>query len=261
MKKENESGVKVNKELVCDMVANKYILAIIKSIECHKNKIVAGNWYVYVWYNADKNKIFHVGIAKKANRFKDLGGRNNYFLRECNKYNCYSFVLVNSLSRESAGSLEKYFIQEFKTSGECYTNIHAGGFGGDTVSGMSEEDLAQFKQKISLDSKSKWKDPIVRNKIINGIKKYYEDPNNRTLGGERTKKGMWEPEHRANLLRSNASQCAVYFKDGHIEYFESTTQVRAVLNKKYHVHLRDINIFLNHEDKTPNIIHKSNVKK
>lgn len=91
-------------------------------------------FYVYRWYYKDTNETFHIGKGK-GQRYKEKNqSRNQYFknIVEKEQDNVTSEILYDNLSEEEAWDLEKKLIKEYKAKGECKTNFHEGGCGGNT---------------------------------------------------------------------------------------------------------------------------------
>lgn len=91
-------------------------------------------FYVYRWYYIDSNITFHIGKGQ-GNRYKEShNSRNQQFkniiLKE--KENVTSEILFDNLTEQEAWDLEKKLIKEYKEKGECKTNLHEGGCGGNT---------------------------------------------------------------------------------------------------------------------------------
>ena len=91
-------------------------------------------YYVYAWYLKSTNKVFH----RYLNTTKS---RNKYFKNIIQKYPDDVAVkkLVENLTNEEACQLEKQLIAEYKARGECETNFHEGGCGGNTGNYQSPE--------------------------------------------------------------------------------------------------------------------------
>lgn len=91
-------------------------------------------FYVYAYYLKSTNHIFHIGKGK-GNRYKDTKHhRNQYFLNILNKYkkDVNVKILKDALTEQEAWDMEKLLIQEYKLKGQCETNLHEGGCGGNT---------------------------------------------------------------------------------------------------------------------------------
>ena len=91
-------------------------------------------FYVYRWYYKDTNETFHIGKGK-GRRYKEKSqSRNSFFKNIINKEkeNVTSEILVDNLTEQEAWDLEKKLIAEYKAKGECKTNFHEGGCGGNT---------------------------------------------------------------------------------------------------------------------------------
>lgn len=91
-------------------------------------------YYVYAWYLKSTNKVFHIGKGTKNRYLDTTNSRNKYFKNIIQKYPDDIAVkkLVENLTNEEACQLEKQLIAEYKARGECETNFHEGGCGGNT---------------------------------------------------------------------------------------------------------------------------------
>ena len=91
-------------------------------------------FYIYAWYFKSSNEIFHIGKGT-GNRYKDIkNSRNQYFKNIISKYidDIEVKILYNNLTEEEAFKIERNLIKEYKKKGQCSTNLHEGGCGGNT---------------------------------------------------------------------------------------------------------------------------------
>lgn len=98
-------------------------------------------FYVYAYYIISTNEIFHIGKGT-GNRYLNItNSRNKYFKNIINKYkNDYSVKIIqDNLTEQEAWDLEKELIKYYKSIGQCKTNIHEGGCGGNTGNYDSKE--------------------------------------------------------------------------------------------------------------------------
>lgn len=91
-------------------------------------------YYVYAWYFKDTGEIFHIGKGKNDRCHDIKNHRNEYFLNVINKYpnNVDVKILIDGLSNDEALAKERELIKQYKEIGQCKTNIHEGGCGGNT---------------------------------------------------------------------------------------------------------------------------------
>lgn len=109
-------------------------------------------YYVYAWYFKSTGHIFHIGKGT-GNRFLDTKhSRNDYFKNIIAKYPEDVAVkkLVENITNEEACQLERQYIKEYKARGECETNFHEGGSGGNTGNYDSPERSAKLSTAASL---------------------------------------------------------------------------------------------------------------
>lgn len=86
------------------------------------------NFYVYEWYNIDTDEVFYVGKGT-GYRWKNLGGRNQYFTNYHNKYNCDVRKIKDNLEECDAFNLEIETIKHYKNINQCVCNLSEGGEG------------------------------------------------------------------------------------------------------------------------------------
>lgn len=137
------------------------------------------NECIYVWKNKDNNKKY-VGQAKSLKRrirehLRDK--HNDYFhnsLRKNGKDNFMIAIIYNDLTFEEKNEYEKFYIEYydcFVKNGKGY-NIAEGGHNGNVLLGMTEEQINNFKNKVSENSKKQWQnaDEETRNKWLQRFK-------------------------------------------------------------------------------------------
>lgn len=123
-------------------------------------------------------------------------------IRKYGKENFVNELLLEADTEQELNELEKKTINEFRQQyGRKLYNIAEGGSGGDTISGLSEEDrnlfiekmteinrqrtsTEEFKQKISKSNKRRYADPEERKRHAAKIKKTWSDPELRKRHGE-----------------------------------------------------------------------------
>lgn len=109
-------------------------------------------FYVYAWYFKSTGHIFHVGKGT-GNRYLDTEhSRNKYFKSIIEKYpgNVAVKKLIENITNEEACALERKYISEYKAIGECETNFHEGGCGGNTGNYDSPERHTKLSSAASL---------------------------------------------------------------------------------------------------------------
>lgn len=95
-------------------------------------------FYVYEWYNKDTGEVFYVGKGS-GNRHKVVNGRNSYFQRYYNKYNCDVRKVKEHLLEQDAYELEIKLIAEYKENCQCFCNFKSGGEGGAVDANVPED--------------------------------------------------------------------------------------------------------------------------
>jgi len=95
-------------------------------------------YYVYEWYNIDTQEVFYVGKGKNR-RYVQVKGRNQYFLRYYDKYDCAVRKIKTRMSEDDAYALEVETIKMYKDIGQCVCNFSKGGQGGASDKNLSED--------------------------------------------------------------------------------------------------------------------------
>lgn len=122
--------------------------------------IQMNNYYVYEWFIVDTLEVFHVGKGKDNRMYSTSIGRNDYFKRIVNKYDCEVRLYKSNLSEEEAYMIERERIAELKAIGQAKTNFHIGGKGGDTWTFRSDES--------KKDQVEKWRTTVKENNSLIG---------------------------------------------------------------------------------------------
>lgn len=197
-------------------------------------------YYVYAWYIKSSNEIFHIGKGK-GNRCYDIKNhRNQFFINTYNKYkdDCDVKILYNNLTEEEAFNKEKELITYYKSIGQCKTNLHEGGCGGNTGNyevvgqkvsayrkshGCSAAQLTvlkemnekvrgthqskEHKQKESISAKKAWEDRNAEwnQKRLQHLKKYHFQK-----GSLPWNTGKKLPEDMVNKMIKNNSTTKLY---------------------------------------------------
>lgn len=190
------------------------------------------NFYVYEWFIVDTDHIFHVGKGQ-GNRYLELKGRNKYFLRVANKYTVASRIYKDNLTEEEAWALEKLRIEELQTTGQCETNIHEGGCGGDTITRMPEADYIEFCKKIGDTTLERNNNPEYYNAWLQSVAAAMQRPEVRQKVSQRTKEAMSNPEvYELMWGRGNASPI-LFVVNSDYRLFKTVTEFREHLKQEY----------------------------
>lgn len=167
--------------------------------------IVIKTYYIYEWYNIDTNEVFYVG--KGTGRRKGMiSNRNPYFKHYYNKHNCDVRIVKDEIEDENyAYELEVKLIAEYKSRGECFTNITDGGESPPTCYGerngmygrkRTEEERQKISESIKKGGKCKGKNN----------KQYGISPKDRM--DEETYK-RWIEKHKQSLSGINNPQYGI----------------------------------------------------
>jgi len=148
-------------------------------------------YYVYAWYFKSTGEIFHIGKGK-GNRCNDIKNhRNKFFLNIINKHKDEVDVkiLFDEMFEKEALDKERELISEYKSKGQCKTNLHEGGYGGYT---------------------GNYDNPERSRKISEAMKEYYKTHISPTLGRKRTDE---EKRHLSNIMKSQCRKMSPELKE------------------------------------------------
>ena len=154
-------------------------------------------YYVYMWYFKDTNIVFHIGKGC-GNRYLDIKThRNQYFQNIISKYHDNVDVkkYAENLTNEEACSLERKLIHEYWAKGECKTNFHEGGLGGNT----GNYDSIERSRKLSEFAKTRTGD---KNPMWHHV---YTEETLRKIGAVQKGKKL-SPEHIQKLKEANTGR-------------------------------------------------------
>lgn len=190
-------------------------------------------FYVYEWFIKDTGHIFHVGKGT-GKRWQDYSGRNRYFTRICNKYEVSSRIYQDNLTESEAFVLEKRRIEELWAQGQCETNIHEGGCGGDTVSHMKDADYAAFCRKVGDKTLARCQDSEYRERLQESISIAMKKPEVREKVSVRTKLAMGDPEVHEKMWQNGlAHPVLLVYADGSYKLFKQATECYAFIKDRY----------------------------
>lgn len=144
-------------------------------------------YYVYAYYLKSTNHIFHIGKGKNDRYKKTTKSRNDYFRNKIKVHGDDVAVkkLYENLTEDEAFALERKLIAEYKALGQCETNFHEGGQGGNTGNYNNPE----RSRKLSESAKKRTgeKNPNYGN--------HWSEEQKRAMSEKI--KAIWTPEKRA----------------------------------------------------------------
>lgn len=190
------------------------------------------NFYVYEWFIVNTGHIFHVGKGQ-GNRYLELKGRNKYFLRIAKKYNVASRIYKDNLTEEEAWTLEKLHIDELQATGQCETNIHEGGCGGDTVTRMPESDYIEFCKKIGDKTLERNNNPEYYNTWLQSVAAAMQRPEVKQKVSQRTKEAMSNPEVYELMWDKGKASPILLVTNLNYKLFKTVTEFRTYLKQEY----------------------------
>lgn len=154
-------------------------------------------YYVYAWYIKSTNEIFHIGKGKN-DRYKETKvHRNQYFRNVIAKHKDDVDVkfLRENLLNDEALKIEKELIAKYKSIGQCKTNIHEGGCGGNT----GNYDDPERSRKLSIAASKRTGE---RNSMYG---KHHSEKTKKILHDKNIGKKISE-EHRQKLIAANTGR-------------------------------------------------------
>ena len=202
-------------------------------------------YYVYAWYRKSTGKIFHIGKGTGNRYLNTTNSRNIYFKNIIKKYPDDVAVkkLREGLTNAEACSLERQLIRVYKEKGECETNFHEGGCGGNTGNYNSPTRHAKLsafaktrtgarnsnygnrwteEQRLnqSIKLKAVWQDPINKEKFLANRKNAGRKPGLIPWNkGKTYSLGEMTNEHYLKMMSIDCKyRYEVYF-DGHQIYW------------------------------------------
>ena len=190
------------------------------------------NFYVYEWFIVDTSHVFHVGKGQ-GSRYLELKGRNKYFLRVASKYNVASRIYKDNLTEEEAWVLEKLRIDELQAIGQCETNIHEGGCGGDTVTRMPESDYLEFCKKVGDKTLERNNNPEYYNAWLQSVAAAMQRPEVKQKVSQRTKEAMSNPEVYELMWDKGKASPVLLVTSVNYKLFKTVTEFRSHLKQEY----------------------------
>jgi hypothetical protein len=109
------------------------------------------DFYIYAHYKKDTDELFYIGKGK-GNRAWNIRDRNIYWSRIVTKHGYYVKIILKDLEESRAFIQEILAIKELKP----VANLTLGGYGGNTASNYSEEELENKRKKCSTARKEFW---------------------------------------------------------------------------------------------------------
>ena len=186
-------------------------------------------YYVYAWYRKSTNEIFYIGKGKN-NRYKETKQhRNQYFINtlNCYKEDCDVKILFKDLDEETAFNLEKELIQKYKEIGQCQTNLHEGGSGGNT--GNYETVSKKLKEyRLTHPLTEKQKEVVEKmHQSVKGKLQTEEHKLNESIAAKKS----WEDKTTSGNIARLENLKKYHFKKGSIPWNKGKTQREESVNK------------------------------
>lgn len=203
-------------------------------------------YYIYMYYFKSTGEVFYIGKGKN-DRYKSMVHRNKYFLNILNTHKddvCVKFYKSN-LFESDALDLERKLIKEFWKKGECKSNFHEGGCGGNTGNYNSKErskKLSDFAKSRTGEKNPMWgktHTPEVRKKLseINKGKKLSEEHKQKLI---KANTGRKKTEFELEICRQNGLKCAEKMKEHGLSYRK---MMDSLCQYKYIVYLNNEKIY------------------
>lgn len=182
---------------------------------------------VYMYINKINNKKY-VGQTKDFNKrhreHKTKSNNKTYIDRAFNKYGEENFeiiILKENLKTQCLMDLyECYYIKKYKCLNEENYNISDGGYGGNKYAGKTEEEMLEFRHKMSEINKGKIKNEETKKKMSESKKgKLLSEEHKRKLSENHANfKGKNHPKYGKKVSddKKKSTKVAQYDLDGNL---------------------------------------------
>ena len=196
--------------------------------------------YIYKTTNLKNNKIY-IGKHAKSEYDPTYLGSGILLKRAISKYGKENFI--NEII-DVAESLEELNIKEINYISEyrelygenCY-NIADGGDGGNNFINKSENEMLEFKEKMTKINKERCNTPEFKEKISKASSKRYEDPLERQKHSEKLK-NTWNKEEYKKLASEIAKEhwqdenFRKKVSEGLSNYWDGNDEAKKTMSKK-----------------------------
>jgi len=206
-------------------------------------KLEERKFYVYEWYLKSTNEVFHVGKGS-GNRYKERKAhRNEYFQNVLRKHGEDVDVRIvrANLTEQEAWNKERELIAYYKNIGQCKTNLHEGGCGGNTGnynnperSRKISEALKRRKPKKGADNPNYGKHLTLETKIklskaLKGRKLSKEHKEKIGVASKRN----WTPEMEVKIQQARQEKLNTMTKE------EKFKMVEHLCKFEYHIYFEN----------------------
>ncbi len=167
------------------------------------NNIPQRDFYVYILYREDGTTPFYVGKGRRwrwlihERTSVDDGTRKTRIIRRMLRNGCFEIPkekIASDLTDAEAKALEIATITRLgRVPHGTLVNVSRGG---DGVADPSPE----WRAKVSAANVAAWKDPTIRQRRIDGIRKAFSDPNRRRAMGDAVKAWRSHPEVQTKYI-------------------------------------------------------------
>lgn len=181
---------------------------------------IKNRFYVYEWYNIETGEIFYVGKGT-GRRLKSPNGRNRYFLRYKNKYNCDVRIVKDNLTNDESLELEAELIAKYKKENQPLTNLTDGG---ENPPALSGEKNGMYGKTHTDEVKKKLHDCNMGKHEGEKNHQFGISPKERM--DEETYK-IWQQKQRNRKFGSknpNAKHATLIDKEGNKLFFDTVTE-------------------------------------
>ena len=168
-------------------------------------------------------------------------------IKKYGKENFKNELLLEAETESQLNELEKKTIREYREMfGRKLYNIAEGGNGGDTISGLSEQERDAFVQKMTQINQKRCASAEFKRKISQANKRRYSDPAERKRHSEKVKKTWSDPELRKrhgeyihNYFLTHKKDGSYMFKpccleyNGIVKHFDSLKALKQYMSDVY----------------------------
>lgn len=157
-------------------------------------------YYVYEWFIVGTGEVFYVGKGKnkRAWQLKE----NSFFMKMYNSHETDVRIVHKNLNEQKAFELEIELIKYYRENTNYrLTNITKGGNQPPSTLGIKMS--KDTKNKIGYANKIAYKNPEIRKKLSESLKKFYNTDKGKKVASARNKKNMENKEIRKKISQSN----------------------------------------------------------
>lgn len=162
--------------------------------------------FIYITHNKIKNK-YYIGKCKynRRNSWKQYYGSGKYLRRAIDKYGIENFeryIIKECKTEEELNFMEEFYIDKYKAYeyGNNFYNISNCSSGGFIIKGYSEEQMKNYKIKMSKIMKEKSKDKNYINNVSIGVKNAFKREETKINHSNGQKKKIFKYRRKEKII-------------------------------------------------------------